>query len=252
MGLSRKNQVESEAQTEEVVEEQVETAEAVSTDQVEDAASAEPVETVEEPAKAVAVASQRAVAVADAPSRNIIQEAADEGFEGLQLDFTSFDIVTLNQGEFLLGEKDDALGDHFDVVIMQSRKKYAFVSGHPEDQREVKYSYDADAATEDREVMDAIAEWKEDGVSYVVKEYLEAAAEIVDDGADGENNGDWVILQIPPTSKGKFSGYYAKNKAKGRGSMKDYVTRISKGKKVTKATNPFTPWAFDYVGPANS
>jgi actin-related protein len=183
---------------------------------------------------------------------NILQAAEDDGFSGLALDFTSFDIVKLDNGEFECSD-GSSLGNGFEVVLQQSAPKYTFVSRHKsEDEKEVKYSDDEHADLNDPTIMAAIKQWKEeDGVGYDKKKYLQAAALVVDDKADGVKNNEFVMLQIPPASVGKFSGLPHKAKIKGFTSLKQCVVRVNKGKKVENGGKSFTPWEFTVIGAYN-
>jgi hypothetical protein len=173
---------------------------------------------------------------------------ATEGYEGLEIDWTSFPTIVLDKGEFCSGDgaelaKQDAL-----VRIMQTRKRFVLRTKTAEpDDAELAYTYDmSELQDSDSELSTKVTAWKAEGLDYVVKEYIEAVAMV----EDGEHQFDqqMVLLQIPPTSVGRFSGYMTSNQLVKKLLPREYLTRCYRGDKITKANNPFYPWAFEFVG----
>ncbi len=209
------------------------------------------IEEVKEPAaQAVANTDSSAVAVARptevvAHKPNVMTELADSGFEGLEINFTSFDTVTLEKSAFACssGKK---IKEDFEVQIQKTRNKFLITSLHPaDDDREAIYSYNKHADTEEPEVVARIKAWKdEDGVGYAVKTYIEAIVIMEDDKATGELNGEMMLLQIPPASIGKLSGHIVQQRLKGNGEPNAYTTVVSVGPKVGDGQKAFYPWVF--------
>ena len=199
----------------------------------------------------VVVSEQRAVATAPASqSVNVISTLNDDGFGGLEINFTSFETIILEKSSFACTQSERKVKEDFIVQLQSSREKYMFVSGHPENEsgesdREIHYSYDKNSDKNDPELAAKIKSWKEeDGVGYSVKTYVEVLAVMVDDQANGDLNGEMVLLQIPPASIGKFSGFVVQQKLKGRGKPTDYQTKIGVGAKIGEGKKAFYPWTF--------
>lgn len=207
-------------------------------------------ETAAPAAKAVATSESSEVAVARptavvAHKPNVMNELAESGFEGLEINFTSFDTVTLEKSAFATASQKKIKED-FEVQIQKTRNKFLITSLHPaDDNREAIYSYNKHADTEEPEVMARIKAWKdEDGVGYAVKTYIEAIVIMEDDKATGELNGEMMLLQIPPASIGKLSGHIVQQRLKGNGEPNNYTTVVSVGPKVGDGQKAFYPWVF--------
>lgn len=182
---------------------------------------------------------------------NALGELAAAGYEGLEINWTSFPTVVLGQAEFELADGSQLEKQTIDVAILQTRKRYVVRTkvNSEDDDPELCYTYNiADLQNPDSEVAKKVKQWKdEEGLDYVIKEYIEAMTLVMD--PEHELNDQMVLLQIPPSSIGRFSGYLTSNKLTKKGDGKDYITRCSRGEKVTKAAKPFYPWHFQYVGP---
>lgn len=204
-------------------------------------------------------AAQPGTALTEAPTTAVstdvrgnvsaMNELAQEGFEGLELDFSSFTGIVLNGGNFEnAGTKQPLRSREFFVKVTRTRSKWAWKSNHDNDKdKVVVYSYDENAANDpDSKVAAAIAEWKKEGKNVgEIKRYLEVWAFMVDCPEDADLNGCLVSMSIPPTSIGRMSGYLftLKNLKK---NLSDVTTRVSTGTKVTNVDFPFTPWDFHY------
>lgn len=199
----------------------------------------------------LAVASEsRAVAAPATQSVNVISSLNEDGFGGLEINFTSFETIILEKSSFACTQSERKVKEDFIVQLQSSREKYMFVSGHPENEagesdREIHYSYDKNADKNDPELAAKIKSWKEeDGVGFSVKTYVEVLAVMVDDQANGDLNGEMVLLQIPPASIGKFSGFVVQQRLKGRGKPTDYQTQVGVGAKIGENKKAFYPWTF--------
>lgn len=211
---------------------------------------AEPVKT-EEAGKAVVAAPAHGNLPAHQESgtgtKAALATLANAGFEGLDLDFSSFTSIVLNDGQFECSNGKTLPHEGFDCRITRTRKKYAFRSSHAEQKDvEVVYSYDMnDRNVPDSAVAKKIAEWREGGHDCKeVKEYIEVWAMMENDGTkDREMDGELVMLSIPPTSKGRISGFLMTQQMKQL-LPSDFITRVYRGEKVTRVDFPYYPWAF--------
>jgi len=192
-------------------------------------------------------ASQPVVANAEnAIASAVARLSAQFGDDVLEFDFTSFPILKLEKRNFELSN-DERVGDELKVVISTLKAKYLFQSAHEDPKkREVVYSYDKLAHQNDPEVMDVIRKWKEEEqVGFAVKKYLEVIAVMVDDDRDGKMNNQIIMMQIPPKSLAKISGYITSQEAGGR-AIGSYITVVSAGKEVGHGQTAFFPWEFKF------
>lgn len=235
MALPKQNQAEPEA-----VEEQVPAT------PEDDALEAAPTETPSAETTAVTT-SQAAPPAAQGAQAQVLDSLAEDGFSGLGIDWTSFPTVVLNQGEFETADGNPLGADSITVRLMQTRKRYVLRTVVPDDDdAELAYTYDlSELADSESELAIKVGEWQKEGLEHKVKEYIEAVAIVEDDGCGLD--GQMVLLQIPPTSTGRFSGYIASNQMVKGKKPQEYLTRCYKGDKVTKAAKPFYPWAFEFV-----
>ena len=213
-----------------------------------------PTETVQAPEpKTTVIAPATETGTVAHRQNNAIAQAkeglAADGFEGVDVDYSSFLGITLNK-QFESSEGHELPNSGFLVRLAQSRKKYCFRNNNPvEDEVEVAYSYNRnDDQDPESAVGQAIAKWKEEGLAVdSVKEYLEVWAEMLEDNLEGEQNGELVgrlvSMQISPTSKGRFGGYTVQL---GLRNLKpgDVKTLVRRGKKIESGKFPFYPWEF--------
>ena len=179
----------------------------------------------------------------------VVGQLAESGFTGLKIDWTSFPTIVLDNGDFCTADGNTLdTPREIHVRLMQSRSRFVLrTNTDDDDDAELAYTYDMEELnTPDSELAIKVAKWREEGLDYTVKEYIEAVAVVEDDAS--QLNGEMVLLQIPPTARGRFSGYVTSNTLTGKGEPPAYITRCYAGAKVTKAKKPFVPWAFDYAG----
>lgn len=178
-------------------------------------------------------------------------DMAEDGFEGLTLGGLSFEQIKLpGEGQFLIGQDDEELGQEFDCVIQVTRARYVVRQSDDQD-AEMFYSYDPNGLTntEGQDMSDTLQEWKEEGFERpVIKKYIEAMAIMIDEG--GERDRMMVMLSIPPASVQKFSGFLAQQKMMKGAKPNEFITKCVVGKKVKKDKNSFFPWAFKNAGQA--
>ena len=127
------------------------------------------------------------------------EELAEEGFEGVDVDYSSFLGITLNK-QFETSEGHELPNSGFLVRLAQSRKKYCFRNDNPvEDDVEVAYSYDRNADTDpESPVFAAVQKWHEEGLKVdSVKEYLEVWAEMLEDNLDDHINNFSQYMTAP-------------------------------------------------------
>lgn len=182
-------------------------------------------------------------------------ELAEEGFEGVDVDYSSFLNFTLNK-QIESSEGHEMANTGFLMRLAQSRAKYCFRNNNPvADDVEVAYDYDPNAhKNPDSAVHATIQEWKEEGLDLGdIKKYLEVWGEMIDDclpddhEAKGTLAGRLISVQVAPTSQGRFGGYLQGLKMRGK-SPSSVITRVRRGKKVESGNFPFYPWEFVNAG----
>lgn len=167
---------------------------------------------------------------------------AKEGFEGLEIGYGSFPILKLDGESFMLD--DEVLKEkEIPMIISQSRSKF-IIKEKAEETDNFIYSYDGIVDTKGVSVETFKALMKSKGNQIETKTYLEAVAEIV----DGEFEGEFVLLSIPPSSLKRFSGYGVKVMHKFGVSPNKVVTQVSVGKKIVKDKKSWSPWKFTVLG----
>lgn len=237
MALSKKNDAET------MVEETQETAaEVVTSDALE-----EPTQELEQNVNVPATATPHAPpATTGGGNPAVVNQLAASGFAGLEIDWTSFPTVVLDQGEFGTSDGNSLNTKEITVRLMQSRKRFVLrTNAQDDDDAELAYTYDLSELNDpESELSLKVTKWREeDGLDYTTKEYIEAVAVVED--SDSPLDQQMVLLQIPPTSVGRFSGFTTQNLLIKREEPSQYLTRCYAGDKVTKAKKPFTPWAFE-------
>ena len=180
----------------------------------------------------------------------IIADLNAEGFEGVELDYSSFLNVVLNKN-IETSEGHELPSSGFLVRLAGCRPKFCFRNDNPvEDEVEVAYSYDRKADEDPASPVYAkIQEWKEQGLKLAdVKEYQEVLAIMLDDKLEGDQagelNGKLITIQVAPTSKGRWSGYLTQLRMAGHPNISGVKTLVRRGKKVESGKFPFFPWDF--------
>ena len=124
------------AQAEVVVEEEAEAASAARSGEVVDdagnqeaAAEAKPVESVTQQVavrnESTAVAIPREPGAAENFFKNMIDQLIGDGQEGLEMGYGVFPVISLDKGEFKVGDEDVG-DDEFEGVPLMSKPKFAF------------------------------------------------------------------------------------------------------------------------------
>ncbi len=168
---------------------------------------------------------------------------ADQGFEGLAFDWTSFPSISLkNEGHF---EDFDGkvYGKELTFYVRGSKKRTVYrAEPYADPKKDVMFTYDNITTQNGVDVQAELARWKALGKTTKPKEYLEVMVELFAPGT--EMDGEFRILSIPPASTGRLSGHLAKATFKGNGNPGAVLTVARVGNKVTGVANPFYPWDF--------
>ena len=165
--------------------------------------------------------------------------------DDLHLDFTSFPIITLNDGIFSTPEHPK-FGDAFAFMLMQKRKTYLFTGEKGrDDPTKLCYSDDGIKANTPVDDMETVAEiiekWKKEGYKVTKNPYYLLMGKFVAGLAELEDQ--IVQLQIPRTSMGKFDGYLV-TVAMSHRSPYSVVTSVTIGPEVGSGIKTFNPWIF--------
>ena len=179
-------------------------------------------------------------------SGKVLDELAEQGFEGLAFDWTSFPIISLKTDGMFEDFDGNNYGKEIFCRVRSSKEQFVF-RGTPvtDNKKHLAYSYDKVMTTNGVRVEDKIKEWEAEGKIVDMKTYLQLLVELVDEG--GPDDGEYRILSISPTSRGRCSGHIARASTVGGGDPGSVISRIYVGPKVTKVQNPYYPWAFEIV-----
>ncbi len=166
----------------------------------------------------------------------LVQQFAEEGFEGLDFGFGSLPIVSLDNGAFKTSD-GGSLGTEFWALLKQSRPKYLFKTDLPDaDPRNALcYSYDGIYDVRGDLVQQKLEAWARQGINYKKSQYLEVVAQLA--------NQNTVLLSVPPSSVRRLSGTLANIKSRGQ-RIEDTWVKVGIGPKVTNVVKPFFPWNF--------
>lgn len=175
---------------------------------------------------------------------NVLGHLASMGFEGLKFDWTSFPSISLkNEGRFEDFE-GYVYGTEFRCYIRGTKTRWVYRATPVEDnKKDVAFSYDRITTQTGILLQDLKKEWEARGKVIQEREYIEAMVELVD--PEGPLDGEYRIVSVSPTSKGRLTGHLAKATALGHGDPGNVVTRVFVGPKVTKVQNPFYPFHFE-------
>lgn len=167
----------------------------------------------------------------------MVQQFAEEGFEGLDFGFGSLPIVSLDQGNFKTSD-GQSLGSEFWALFKQSRPKYLFKTALAQNdpRSALCYSYDGIYDIKGELVQQKLEAWARQGINYEKKQYLEVVAQLA--------NQSTVLLSVPPTSVRRLSGTLANIKSRGQ-RIEDTWVKVGVGPKVTNVAVPFFPWNFN-------
>ena len=236
MALPKQNQAEAQVEEQESV-----------TPELEEALEPAPPASEQNDSPAVSGQGSTPVTSSAGGQVQVLDQLAEAGFGGLHIDWTSFPTVVLNQGEFETADGNPLGADSITVRMMQTRNRYVLRTNVAnDDDAELAYTYDlAELTNPESDVAQKVISWQKEGLDYKVKEYIEVVAVVED--ADSSLDQQMVLLQIPPTSTGRLSGYIASNRMVKKLSAEQYLTRCYKGEKVSKAAKPFYPWAFEFI-----
>jgi hypothetical protein len=175
------------------------------------------------------------------------ENLAQQGYEGLEFDFTSFPVISLKTNGQFEDSDGTKYGTEFHCRIHQTKEKFVYrglLQGKVMDNKaDIAYSYDQIISTRGEKIDDVIVRWKAQGKTWEQKKYLEALVEM---HAPGEPyDGEFRMLSIAPTSVGRLAGFLYTCQVRLQGQhLSTQMVRVYCGEQVTKAVQPFYPWAF--------
>lgn len=191
-------------------------------------------------------------------SREVVFGDDDEDeLDGLVIDSFSFPVITQKDGMFKIG--DEILGGAFDCIIQSTSARFLYKDkNEPEDAKEPKLAYSLDKPGPDAKdtngvlISDVIADWvKEKGFDKADLEtvrYLDIKAQLV----EGEYDGSFATIQVPPTSIAKVSGKITELRATGKvRSIKEAVLNFSAPKAVGNGQRKFYPFLVKFIRKIN-
>ena len=248
------------AQAEAVVEEEADAAGAARSGEVVDdagvneaQAEAEPVESVTQQvavrSASTAVAVPREPGAAENFFKNMIDQLIGDGQEGLEMGYGVFPVISLDKGEFKVGDEDVG-DDEFEGVPLMSKPKYAYRQiGVPEKDAEVVFA-DSDRAHLEpgNPVAERLAEWKVKAPesSYEIKKYQDVFLYLTRFPGKPVLEGQLVQLSVAPTSVKIYTRACLTAKGRGR-APHETVFKIGVGEKI-RGEFDYYPWSFECIG----
>ncbi len=169
-----------------------------------------------------------------------------EGFDGLELDWTSFPTISLKNTGLFEDTDGTVYGSEFRAKIIGSTPRYiyrALTRGVVDDNRnDTAFSYDRATSTRGVPIAHLRAMWEAQGKEVEEKCYTELR--LIMDAPNAPYDGEWRLASIPAMSRGRFAGFFMQLSHLTNGKPQDQTVRFYAGDRVTKAKQPFIPWAF--------
>lgn len=171
---------------------------------------------------------------------------ADLGITDIELDFTSFPIVTL-KNELFHTAQHKGFGDSFDMHYIAHRRQWLFKGTlkaedrKEKDQEELVYSSDGLHDKDGEPIAAYIESWRKRGFTVDRSEYFIVLCEVL----NGPLAGEICQIQVSPSSKGVLSGYL-KGLAIRKINPLEVVTTVSVGATQGSGTTEFNPFVFKH------
>lgn len=178
----------------------------------------------------------------------MIAELAGEGQEGLEFGFGVFPLLSLDKGEFKVGDEDIGKGS-FKIVPLLSKPKFAYrTTGVSEKDSEVVFADTDQEHTKPNSAVSAkILEWKDKlGAGWEVKQYQDVFAYIVKYEDKPELEGQLCQLSVAPTSVKLYTRACLTVKQKGY-QAHECVFEVGVGEKI-RGEFDYYPWSFKALG----
>lgn len=208
------------------------------------------------PQQSQAVANRQestAVSTATRGSENyfkqLIEQMAQDGQEGLEMGFGVFPVISLDKGEFKVGDED--MGDSsFQGVPLMSKPKFCYRTvGVTDKEAEVIF---ADSDTEHLDERSAVsvklAEWKEkwESSSWECKQYQDVFLYVTKCPDKPELEEQLCQLSVAPQSVKLYTRACLQATGRGR-KPHECVFEVGVGEKV-RGEFDYYPWAFKAIG----
>lgn len=176
-----------------------------------------------------------------------VEALAQEGYEGLSLDFNSFPVISLKTNGQFVDSDNTKYGTEFKCRVHMTKEKYVYrglTNGKVLDnKKDVAYSYDQDTTTRGEKVDLVIGRWKAEGKTWDQKKYLEALVQMEAPGTPYD--GEFRMLSISPTSVGRLTGFLLTVKMQLKGApLASQLVRIYCGQELQVNGQSFYPWGF--------
>lgn len=175
--------------------------------------------------------------------------AYDDGFDSIEVNFSSYPRVKLEAGKFWAGTEN--LGDQFTAQLAQVRKVYVVRDRADQNDKGGRaiWTHDGETTTQGLSVAAIKAKWASEGFTDpVTRETGEGVALI----KDGKMAGRMVMLSIPQQSMAKLAGYHNELKLSRGLRASQVLTRVYVSEPVKASSGTFTPWGFAYAGPLDA
>lgn len=198
---------------------------------------------------AVTAASTVVSGAASSVFKKMIEELAAEGQEGLEMGYGVFPMLSMDKGEFKLGDED--IGDDaFRGVPLYSVPKFAYRTTGVSD-KEVEAVFadsDQEHLVPGSAVAERLREWKQKwpDSGFDIKKYQNVYFYLTDIPAKPEMAGQLVVLSVSPQSIKHYTRATLFAKSKGYAAH-ECVFEALVGEKV-RGDFDFYPWDFKCLG----
>lgn len=206
-------------------------------------------------------ALQGAMAVQPATSRNlsmgatgnVLQQAEQYGYTGLDLNaFGVLPVISLKNEKFQTGDGALVFGESFLCRSLGGAPKYVYKTdlSEKDPRSDIFYTYDNEYVSGSGQLVKAkLAEWQSANIPFVRRDYRDLRIGVIKDGAP-QDDMMLAILSIPPTSVSNYTNIILQLMQWANLTSRDpseRVIKVWKGPLVTKVRFPFYPIKFTLI-----
>ena len=178
----------------------------------------------------------------------ILEDLRRQGFDGIDLEFGTFPLLSLDKGEFKINDKEVGKATIQGTALTSTRKYCYRNEGAADKDKEQVWEESPEAhLIPNSEVAKRIAEWEAKGWSFTISEYVNILFHVFSFPAAPEYAGSWVMLSVPPTSKKSYSAAAIKCKTNGY-DVHQCLMEITVGEKIKGNRGDWYPWNFAVRG----
>lgn len=181
--------------------------------------------------------------------KQLIEKMAEDGQEGLEMGFGVFPVISLDKGEFKVGDED--MGDSsFQGVPLMSKPKFCYrTTGVTDKDAEVIFADSDSEHLDERSAVSAkLLEWKEkwENSSWECKQYQDVFIYVTKCPDKPELEEQLCQLSVAPQSVKLYTRACLQATGRGR-KPHECVFEVGVGEKI-RGEFDYYPWAFKAIG----